>query len=428
MKKQNPIYLILSALISIFILYTASQSYADDQTYFPPQLEPWVKWVKDRHPEWQCANFGQSRECLWDGKCSLEFKEKGLKFTLTGELLDRGSVRLVGSQSYPPSNVKVISGSKENSQNVKSTELIFENNSTYYINLPKGEFVVEGELSWDTIPQEIPVPDSYALIKVLGISNSNNQVVINNIKRSNNALWFKNEQQSADIDKVNLSVARKFTDGSPLMVETLLDLNISGSGRSVNFGKVIPNNSVVVGITSPLPYQLNSEGILSVQVSPGSYQITITSTMPQPVLQLKAESRLDEIWPSEETWVWVPNNNLRTISIDGGSALSADSTLIPQDWKNNAAYIVNPQEGLDLKELSRGDSSTNGNNLYLSRIMWLDLSGEGFTINDNFSGSFKNGERLNAEDDLKVGRVAIDSKPVLITEDPSSKKTGVEII
>ena len=59
--------------------------------------------------------------------------------------------------------------------------------------------------------------------------------------------------------------------------------------------------------------------------------------------------------------------------------------------------------------------------------MWLDFSGEGYTVQDRLTGTVHQGWRLNAHPDTRLGRVNAEGKDQLITHSKDGATAGVEI-
>lgn len=406
----------IKLILCLILLFSGLLSSA--QAEDPSNLDPWKDWVRNRHPEWNCAVVDGVRECSWPGSCKLNLSEKAGKFSVEGELLSKGFLPLPGSSEFPPAKI-VVSSLTTNSVVVPhSIEIV---DGKYFVKLPAGSYKIEGELSWSAIPPEIPIPDEIGSVRLETDSDQN-------INRGNNIIWFEKVDENKDLDRVSVVVSRNIRDDSPLYIETLITLGISGNARSINLGQVIPAHSILIGITSALPHQITKEGVLTIQGLSGSHQIKVYSIIPQPVSEVTLTSLSQTYWPAEETWVWSPNNNLRTVEIDGGLSLSADSDLIPQEWKGQGApYQIDITKGISIKQMTRGDTQVKTNNVQLARELWLDLDGEGYTIKDTFTGELKNGVRLNAKPELKLGRADIDSRPTLLSVDPVTNAHGIEI-
>jgi hypothetical protein len=184
---------------------------------------------------------------------------------------------------------------------------------------------------------------------------------------------------------------------------------------------------IPISIASPLPYQLQPDGTLSVQLVPGEHVIVVTAIHPQPVDAIDFASPQLPEWPQEETVVWQPAPELRSVEVSGLSPLSAELSQIPPDFQGGATYVAQGGSTLHLKEMSRGEQSVPPDQIALQRTLWIDLNGEGFTVRDAFSGTLRSSRRLNALEETGVGRATISGTQALIAPDPVKRLAGIEI-
>ena len=386
--------------------------------YIPPDLAPWVEWVKERNPEWRCAVNNKNFECTWPGSLRYVLAKSGAEFVIEVETLKEGAVPLPSSAGLFPRHVSVRSESGENI----SAPLILEGGALS-IRLPRGNFEVRGSFVWAALPPEIPAPHDYGLVDVVIPS----ELGALRARRGADSLWLEEKAVNPTTESLTLSVMRRVSDGSPLRIETLLKLRISGRSRPLQIAQVVPAGSLPVTIESPLPSQLSAQGALALQLLPGEYDVRVLSLMQQPVAAIKAPSVALPEWPKEEVWSFQPDMALRSVELSGGQPLHADLTQLPSDWKGGAVYVLAAGDELRLNETRRGEQSQAPNEIQLQREVWIDLEGRGATIQDRFQGRLNQEFRLNALPETKVGRATIDGQPVLVTLDPKSSAAGVEL-
>jgi len=82
---------------------------------------------------------------------------------------------------------------------------------------------------------------------------------------------------------------------------------------------------------------------------------------------------------------------------------------------------------MKFKLVRRGDPEPEPNKLNLSRQLWLDFDGGGYTISDSISGSMTQGWRLEAGETLELGRAVLNGEPQFITTAENDIKRGVEV-
>ncbi len=118
---------------------------------------------------------------------------------------------------------------------------------------------------------------------------------------------------------------------------------------------------------------------------------------------------------------------MRVVEIEQLAAIDPSQTNLPELWKSLPAYKINQGQALSFKVIRRGDPEPEPNQLNLTRKLWLDFDGKGYTVNDKISGTMTSGWRLNALPLTKLGKVTLDGNNQLITEQANTGKQGVEV-
>jgi hypothetical protein len=177
-----------------------------------------------------------------------------------------------------------------------------------------------------------------------------------------------------------------------------------------------------MSLESPLPAQVEKDGRLKVQVKAGTWDIEFKARHHGPMKEIAVP-------PSEagdEIWAFESRNDLRLVDLTGVPAVDPNQTTLPDDWKSYPAYRVKPGDRIAFGEKRRGDSDPRPDQLNLTRDLWLDFDGKGYTVRDAISGAMAKSSRLEAAKGLKLGRVSVNGKDQLITG-LSEGRTGVEI-
>lgn len=394
-----------------------SQSVARDDT-IPQELSPWVEWVRARNPEWRCARTMGRFECVWPGSLQYTLTNSGGSFILDVEVLGEGLVPLPSSTSLFPRSISVTA----DGGSLVSAPLILEE-GRLSLKLRPGRYQIRGSFVWNTLPPELPAPSSYGVVDVRLPADRGNV----RARRGDNSLWLEERNVNPTTESLNLSVMRKITDGSPLRIETLVRLRVSGRSRPLQLPSILPPGALPVSVESPLPAMLSAEGALALQLLPGEYEIRILSLMQQPVATVTAPKISLQEWPAEEVWAWAPDMGFRSVEISGGKPLHADLTQLPPDWKGGAVYVVGSGGSVTLTETRRGEQSQAPNEIHLRRELWIDLDGSGLTASDRFQGKLSRDFRINAIPETKVGRATVNGQAALVTIDPKSGLQGVEL-
>lgn len=241
----------------------------------------------------------------------------------------------------------------------------------------------------------------------------------------NGKLWLKSTNtKSHQNNYLDIQVFRKITDSIPLRITTQLKLNVAGQQREVILNGALLKDFTVSAINSRLPAQVDKKGNLTIQLRPGTWNVEVASFN---IKQLKSISLSEnkKPWPENEVWVLQHQAQLRLVKVIGKNSIDPNQTQLPQSWKKLPAYSMEAGEALNFDVLKRGNPEPEPNQLSLTKKIWLDFDGEGFTFNDKITGKLSRDWRLNASE-IKLGKVTLNGKPQLITEN-NKKQQGVEI-
>ncbi|MFN8392155.1 MAG: hypothetical protein U0136_17820 [Bdellovibrionota bacterium] len=408
----------LTLLTIICIGATARPLRADDSQAIPPPLQPWTQWVLDRTPDLRCPLIGEDRACIWPGRLSLSLNAKGGTFHSTSYLDHRGELALPGGGEVWPIDV-VVDGAL-----AKSSTTVVERDGVPVVVLSAGRHDITGGFSWNAMPKSLPLSDLTGIVDL-----ELNGTKVESPKISENELWLQREEEGeqAEDDTLEVAVWRKLSDGLPFEVETRLELRISGKAREIALGNVLLAGSEPIDLSSDLAYKLDQSWNLTLQAKPGVHQIAIKALMRTPPEKLRAPALTVEGWPSDETWVFASNELFRSVELSGASGIDPNRTTLPDEWKSLPAYMVSSETELAFNETRRGEKDVPPNQVTLAREVWLDLDGKGYSIRDRLSGQMNKGWRLNVAAPTTLEQVTVDGQDQLITEDTSTKLSGVEV-
>jgi hypothetical protein len=393
-----------------------AQETKDSKSADQTGLSRWKSWISQQHPEWSCASVHQNMECLWPGIINIQVSDQRGKFELMVEALAETNLPLPGRKDLPPSKIEIRDMSGE-----LVLAPITVSDTAVNVKLQPGKFIVTGELSWNKLPSEIPVPSAYGVLSV----NADGQDYL--VRRSGDSAILEDKAVAKKSASQSLSVFRRITDDSPLKIETLLRLQVSGGARSVNIGNVLPLGAKLLDVNSSLVYQINSAEELSVQLVPGEHEVRLLALLEQPVSEIKFRSPKLDWYPTAELVAWSPQQLFRTVELAGAVPIDPAATELPEEWKSSAVYSIEPAAVVLLKEIKRGETANPQSNLGLVRTLWLDLSGKGYTVSDHLTGQVNQISRLNALPENEVGRVEQGGEQLLISKDPDLGLAGVEL-
>ncbi len=413
---------IFSALFSCFVLITVAfvsfevppASAEPESVFVPEALRPWVDWVKDKQPDRVCTLVRNERVCSWPGKVVLDLNASGGTFQMSAVVERRGEVALPGGGEVWPTSVTVGTNALA----------IFESNDRPAAILERGRYEITGRFSWDRLPQALLLPPE---VGVVDLRVEGQRIALP--KFDDGSLWLEENSEAADevADSVQVNVSRKLTDGIPFHLFTNVELRVSGKSRELPLGNILPTGFAPVGVDSPLIYKLDQDWNLTVQVLPGVFNLRIDAVQAQPPASVGIPSVTAPGWPRDETWVFEAVPDFRAVQIDGATAVDPDRTRLPDEWKSLPAYIVTADTPMILQELRRGEREVAPNKLSLFRTAWLDLDGEGMTVQDVITGQMNRDWRLNTQPGVELTNVRVDGKQQVITKEHATNAQGVEI-
>lgn len=386
----------------------------------PEPLKPWIGWVSEDRPELACPflyNSQEQKRCSWPTRLSLDLTPAKGAFSISWKVYKESWVSLPGDGRHWPLNVTV---------NGKPA-LVMDRNGIPSIKLAAGPaYQIKGEFLWDAIPDNLTIPVDTGLIGV-----AVNSAVMPAPIIKDGQLWLK--QSDGGLDKpeniqnnLEVQVFRKIIDDVPLQVLTRLELDVSGEQREVKLPFPLLDGFIPLQLQSPLPARLEPDGQLIAQVRPGQWQIEILARATQNP-DTMAYPPASKDWPESEIWVFEARPELRVVEIENLSAIDASQTNLPEDWKPLPAYKINRGQALGFKVIRRGDPEPEPNQLSITRRLWLDFDGKGYTVNDAINGKMTSGWRLNALPDTQLGKVTLDGNNQLITQQAGTNKQGVEL-
>ncbi|MFV1974989.1 MAG: hypothetical protein ACC651_04535, partial [Candidatus Scalindua sp.] len=333
-------------------------------------------------------------------------------------MLSKGWIILPGNTMHWPRDVKI---------NGRPARVV-DRNGNPGLYAGAGSYKLQGDFAWETLPEFIQISSGTALVS---LSLNGREIRIPNID-NHGRVWLR-KRNKGEKDKINgrenrleIRVFRRITDEIPLMQTIRIELDVSGKPRDILLGQGLPAGYIPMSLNSPLPVRIETDGRLLVQVRPGNWSLVFTCRHPGPVNTISLYPA-NGPWPEQEVWVFDARNHLRLVEIEGGIPIDPQQTSMPADWRNFPAYRVSPGDSLKFIEKRRGDPDPAPDRLTLQRNIWLDFSGEGYTIQDHIHGTMTQGWRLEMSPPATLGQVNVDGKGQFITRLDDSGKTGVEV-
>jgi len=384
----------------------------------PAPLEAWVPWVMHGHPEYDCAQLRPSvYTCGWPGELSVEVADSEGRFRL-GVWLDRAvDVRLPGDGERWPQDVTADGGAAVVGSDGADHPMV---------RLSAGAHTVEGRFRWSTIPEVLTVPPEVGRVEL----SVRGERALHPRLDAEGRLWLQVAGEGggpAETDSLRVSIHRRIADGVPLRVTNRLELNVGGRAREVVLGKVLLTGARPMALRGDLPSQVQSDGVVKVYVKPGTHIVELDTVIPERVEALTVPSPSGEFFDPQEVWVWMPDEGLRSVEVGGLPSVDPERTTLASDWRTGTTFLAEAGASLTLKETRRGEMEAAPNALRLSRQLWLDLDGDGYTVRDSMSGEMHQGWRLNTSPEGVLGRASQGGDDLLITIDPVTQQRGVEL-
>ncbi len=384
----------------------------------PSPLRGWMPWVLDDHPDLQCAGLGDSRACAWPGQLNVVIDGQHGQFQLDVVLDTPQNVALPGDHAAWPLHVQA-NGADALVQGIDDRPSVW---------LGPGPHTLTGQFEFGQAPELLAVPDAIGIV-VLTLGG---QKVELPRRDGEGRLFLRQDQatEAAEQDALTVAIARQVRDGVPLRVLTRLTLRVAGRPRDLVLGNVLLAGARPISALSDLPMQIAADGALRVHGRPGEHTVDIEAVQLGDAASLTVPRTTIVGAEPQETWVWVPDERLRSVELSGLAPIDPDRTQLADDWKHaGRCYVASPDQTLVFKESRRGETEPAPSRLQLQRELWLDLDGAMLTARDHFTGDLRTGWRLDVAPGSQLGRVTIpgQSGALLITEQPESKRLGVEL-
>ncbi len=423
MPSFNPtsnILLCTLALVALTAGAEAARAAPLAEAEVPEPLRPWVGWALRGHESARCPFVYDSHEqkrCAWPGVLSISVDSNGLRFRQDWRLYIEGFIPLPGDASLWPQEVRLD----------ETASVVSPANGVPRLHAPAGTHTVSGRMDFERMPEFVQLAPQTGLVQ-LEIAG---RAVVDPDLDESGRLWLSGDTGrragTAEVtNALELRVFRRIVDEVPLQIVTRIDLDVAGEHREVLLGPALPERAIPMSLETTLPARLEPDGRLRVQVRPGRYALTLVSREPGPVTALSRPAAAAP-WPGHEVWVFDARNALRLVQIEGVASVDPRQTSLPSEWRNLPAFRVGPDDAFHIVEKRRGDPEPDADRLTLTRLLWLDFDGGGYTVNDRIRGQLSASWRLDAQPVLDLGRVAVDGEPWFITRRAGDRQKGVEL-
>jgi hypothetical protein len=388
-------------LLSLWLLFATALPAQD----VPPPLRDWQGWVLHDLPQHDCPFLANqmpgdgSYQCAWPGHLVLDAGKDGGRFSLDVHVDAPGWVALPGDERNWPQQVSAN----------RQTATVLQRAGLPMLWLTPGDYQLNGVLPWAARPVRLRVPAAIGLV-ALTVDGA----AVTRVERHDDQLTL-GEAAAAQraADALSLRVYRRLEDGLPATLQTLLQLDVTGSAREQLLGPALPGGFVATALTGDLPARLENDGRLRVQLRPGQWTITLAARSVAPLGKV-ALTLPPAPWPRQEIWSYADDTDLRSTRVDG-HATDAAQAGVPPVWSDLPAYALDDRAGLAIEQGARGDEGGKGDQLHLQRQMWLDFDGRGLSVADTLSGELRHHQRLDVSAPWQLQRASQAGDPLLVT-------------
>ena len=387
------------------------------ETAIPRALEDWQAWAMKDQEFRRCpflagadASDESSHRCAWPERLQLTVDAHGGRFAQRWEVYSDSWVALPGDLEHWPKAVEVDG---------KLAPLVAREGIPF-LRLPAGSHALSGNWSWDVRPETLTIPRETALLD-LSVDGAR----VAQPERPDGRVALGEQKSAAEPRQLELQVYRLLEDAEPVGLQTRLRIRAAGDSREESLGKVLPEGFLPLSLKSPLPARLGSDGVLRVQVRPGTFELTLWARQAEPatVFRMPAAGSIAH----EEIWSFAANDRLRVATVEGVPGIDPTQAQVPEEWRRNPAFRLETNSQLRLTERSRGILNSDQNRMRLRRSLWLDFDHGGWTVRDDLTGTLRRDWRLDIRAPYQLESAQASTEAMLVTQDENAHLSGVEV-
>jgi hypothetical protein len=382
----------------------------------PAPLSSWQDWATwDELPASVPAPFNQPDQKIaaWPSALKMAVTEKSASFALSVRIFHPAWIALPGDAEAWPLSVTM------NGQPV--AVLAQEQKPCIYLGV--GTWQITGQFQWPEMPQQIAIPPNIGILEL----KLNGQPVELPTWDESGSLWFKRTtNEEADKNFVSAQVYRLLRDGSPMWLDTEVELTVTGKSREETLGTILPEGWQVSEVKSPVPCAVDEQGELKAQVRSGKYTLEITAFRTTPATEIRFAAGAATV--VEEELIALQNAaGFRLIEFTGIPAIDVSQTTFPAKWRSFPLHQWNTTQPFQVLEKMRGMGEKKPPGLAMTRQFWLDEDGKQLTYQDILKGQSLQTWRLDVANGQKLGAAKIGGESQLITRNPATNAEGLEV-
>jgi hypothetical protein len=391
-----------------------------DPAAVPAELRGWIDWVQQDDARASCPLVAgidptqpNGRACAWPGPLAIEAGSNGARFTQRWTSFARTAIALPGDASIWPQTVTVGGVTQPVVACADGRPCVF---------LPAGNHELAGRLDWGTRPESLALPPGTGIVSL-----ALDGVGVFPLERTADRVWLGRATEAVrEADSLSLVVHRRLADAVPAVLETRIELRVTGAGREERLDAPLPAGFAPIRLDGDVPARLDGSGQLLVQVRPGVHRISLVARATAPLTSVVGPA-IGAPWPAEEIWSFAADPTLRIVEVSGVEAIDANQAAVPGEWSMLPAYRMLAGATLDVVERARGLSDQDQNRLRLSRELWVDFDGAGASFRDRVGGEMLRGWRLDVTAPYALTRAEGPVGPLLVTSGRAPGSSGVEV-
>jgi hypothetical protein len=417
---MRPLRFLWSAVLAAILSITATAATAPDAKTkaIPEPLKAWENWAtwKDDHRNCpQPFNDPKKHFCFWPSRLLLNVEKAGATFNLGVAVFEETWIPLPGGPDAWPLEVKLDEG---------TAVPVIEHEGAPSVRAPAGAHRLEGMYRWSDFPQKIAVPREIGILALTLEGKS----VETPAWDAQGQLWLKRDGSSEETDKDFLEVKAyaSLEDGIPLWLRTEIELTVSGKSREEVIGTVLPEGWKAATIESQIPVAVDESGRMKSQVRAGKWTIKIDAFRFDNPKEFRYAANAKPA-VAEQLVAFRSRPDFRMVEIVGTPSIDVSQTTFPDKWRELPVYRWDTATSFRLEERMRGMGEQKPAGLVIARELWLDEGGDGLTFRDSITGEMQQIWRLDAAAGQDLGSVRSAGQGQLITLNPQSGASGVEI-
>ncbi|MDQ2639728.1 MAG: hypothetical protein M3Y79_03990, partial [Pseudomonadota bacterium] len=383
----------------------------------PGPLREWQGWVLQGQ-EFRACPFLATRTpgdanahvCAWPGALTLDLSASGGTFRQRWQVYSESWVRLPGSLEHWPRDLRLDG----------AAAAVVAREGVPQLQLSPGTHEINGRFVWETRPEQLHVPAQTAIVQLTLDGRS-----IAQPERAGGDVWLGQRRAALEREQLDLTVHRLLRDDIPARLYTQLSLYVSGAGREVLLGPVLPAGYTPLALEGELPARLESDGRLRVQLRPGRFELMLEARGPA-VAQTTTRPQAAAPWPADEVWSFEGVDRLRVAAPEGAESIDPAQANVPARWQDYPAFRLPAAGSLTVSERSRALANPDDNQLHLTRQVWLDFSHDGYTVTDEINGRLNRDWRLDMAPPYLLESARTREDTLLVTAAPN-EASGVEV-